>query len=297
MIKVNVGVPVSRMQDRGWWARLWSHTLYWQEQGIRIQPMVGGAAMPDQAKNIIVEGIPGIRMNGKNDTLTHENRNAIAKENDESDAEWLFFIDDDTVPPREALPRLLALEKKFVGGVYYHRDDRALPLIYNRAPNGMYAPIVSFERGALMPVDAMGLGCALIHRDVFVAIRENYRQMRRKRGSFFIFHKDDFRKAKLPGFFQDQPTIYDNGREMFLIEPVHDMEGEFDDRPFMYFDMESGRTEDIGFCERAQRCGFEIWADTSIECSHLGVEDHDGSRFRTSRNRALITGTKFEERA
>ncbi len=289
--KVAVAVPVARAQEFTWWHPLVVRCLQWERQGIELDVIVGRAAMPDMSKNIIAGGA----MNGNNGRLTHENRNDIIPKFEESGAEWLLFIDDDTPPVLDLLPRLLALDKPFVGGVYYHRDDRAAPLIYRRTDSGMYAPLVNFEKGALMPVDAMGLGCALIHKSVFEKIRENYRLMRRKRGSFFIMHQDDFRRAKMPRFLADQPTIYDDGRQMWMAEPVHDAEAEFSDRPFPYFDMESGRTEDIGFCERAQRVGFEIWVDTTLECKHNGVHGFGSERFDELRDEALVAGVRLEE--
>jgi hypothetical protein len=209
--------------------------------------------------------------NGRNGNITSENRNkVIAQLSPES--EYLFFIDDDTVPPVDALDRLLAHQHPFVTGTYYHRNSPHLPLVYERSAVGLYDQVMDFEQGAIFQGEqyATGLGCALIHKSVFKAIREQFIQLQRPNGSRFLVHQDDLREGRFPSrLVPGTQEVLDNGDQMILVMQVKRVLPQWENQfPFPYFEMEHGRTEDFGFCERAARCGFFPRIDTGIKCDH-----------------------------
>lgn len=281
---VDVAVPVSGHQSSYWWGPLMERYAAWREH-IPGRLITTGAAMPDHTKNMAIEAMQV----GKNAGLTSYNRNELVKR---FTSEWILFIDHDTLPPADALPRLLALQKPIVGGVYYSRNSPHYPLLYRRQPNGLYKTITDFERGALVEVDATGMGCTLIHRDVFVDIMQNYTRLQRANGSTFLVHNDDLDTRALPSRFRtDQPTVYGDERGLMYVEPVRvlppHLEEQFD---FPFFTMEHGRTEDFDFCEKAKRVGYRIYVDTSVECDHWQQIAIEGQHFRHLRTEAKIGG-------
>jgi hypothetical protein len=41
-------------------------------------------------------------------------------------------------------------------------------------------------------------------------------------------------------------------------------------KPFAFFILKDGRTEDMGFFEIAKRAGHQLWCDTGVEVGHVG---------------------------
>jgi len=84
--------------------------------------------------------------------------------------EWVFFVDDDCIIPRNALVKLISDNEKVVGGMYYRKylPIESVPMI---EVNGIPAIVENYEIGDLYP-DCLVLpsGCTLIHRSVIEAI-------------------------------------------------------------------------------------------------------------------------------
>ncbi len=82
--------------------------------------------------------------------------------------EWLFFLDSDVVPPRDAILRLMAHNKPLVSGVYFRRSPpHGVPVMMK--PVGQW--ITNFPPNSLIEVDVVGAGCLLIHRTLLEAIQ------------------------------------------------------------------------------------------------------------------------------
>jgi len=95
-------------------------------------------------------------------------RNHCAEEFLKSDFDYLLFIDDDTVPPLDAIDRLLQPQVKAIIGVTrtMKTDDgtmRPVPVVMKRVPEGL----THYQGKGIEQVDAGGLSCALLHKDVF----------------------------------------------------------------------------------------------------------------------------------
>jgi hypothetical protein len=80
--------------------------------------------------------------------------------------EWLFFLDDDVIPPADAIHRLLAHKKPIVSGLYYRRASPIYPVMLRELPDGGTKWVTEFKAPDLLEVDYVGAGCLLIHRDV-----------------------------------------------------------------------------------------------------------------------------------
>ena len=172
---VDVGVACSANQTPQWWEPL-TATLLREDRtdDIEIHNIVAvGSAMPDHNKNRVIELYrqgDSIPRQSKTDT----NRNKIANIDFlTGGADWLWFIDDDTPPPHNALSQLLEKRCSFIAGAYFDLGaDSHHPIAYIREGKyGWYMPVQGYADGALMQVDSVGMGCTLIHKSVFEKIQ------------------------------------------------------------------------------------------------------------------------------
>lgn len=80
-----------------------------------------------------------------------------------SSFEWLFFLDSDVIPPRDAILRLLAHKQPFISGVYARRSPPVGVPVMLRGHNW----ITEYPANSIIEVDLVGAGCLLMHRTVF----------------------------------------------------------------------------------------------------------------------------------
>jgi hypothetical protein len=205
------------------------------------------------------------------------NRNLIVEDFLKTDAEWLFWIDADTIVPIGSLNRLLAMGKTLASGVYYGKNPPHPPIAYYKY-NGAFIPIdkqTRWEKGEIIPVDAAGLGCMLTHRSVYEDIREHFQVLQQAGGSLTAVHDDDIVGAITAGQVHRNDEKVINGRQRRrLIPPT------IENWHFPYFALEHGRTEDLWFFDMAARVGHKAWLDTSIEALHLRTEPFTGKMYR-----------------
>jgi hypothetical protein len=267
---VDIGVACSGGQVSTWWNKIMSMLLYTDrsELGIQIGRIHAiSSALPDHNKNNMITK--------KRNQLTDMNRNEISGGFLDGNADWLMQIDDDTVPPQDAIIRLLKSQREFISGLYFNTHPPFNPIAYYRHKNGLYNPVYDYPKGLLAQVDSVGMGCSLIHRSVFTKIRDAHDVYIRPDGSYFAFPKDRVKGKKLTGIADKKAVI----RDSELIIPVR-LVDEDDTRVFPFYMMEYGRTEDHWFCELAANVGIKPWLDATVEClhikpNHFGVENYD----------------------
>ena len=92
-------------------------------------------------------------------------RHNIVLKCNEAAVDYLFWLDDDVLPPADALVRLLAHQKQFVSGLYFAREFPHRPQIYERVGTA-FQTMHSYEEG-LVEVGAVGHGCCLVHKTVY----------------------------------------------------------------------------------------------------------------------------------
>lgn len=97
-----------------------------------------------------------------------EARNEIVRSALRDGVEWLFFMDYDVAPPPNALIKLLNLKTDIAAGVYHAKQVPSYPLILVK---GHPYAFEDYEVGDLIKVDGVGMGCTLIHMDVFRKIQ------------------------------------------------------------------------------------------------------------------------------
>lgn len=113
-----------------------------------------------------------------------------------ADTPWLLMIDSDEQLDLAGFDKLIATahdtERPIVSGLYFAAWPGDLypspvPTIYDRIEGSRYKPIYDYEPNAVIPIDAAGTGCLLIHRSVLERMRENASQ---HEGANYCFFRD-----------------------------------------------------------------------------------------------------------
>lgn len=271
--RVMFAVAANKWQHPEWW------THFAEQYGMAmvdpnievIGALVKSQALPDDNKNHAVGKALSL-LGPRRDSLTDTNRNAAVEDALDAGADWIYWHDDDTVHPLGALKRLLAVGQPFVSGVYYLKQPPCNPVAYRRREDGSYYPVVDFRRGELLTVDSVGMGCALIHREVYEAIREAHYVYQRANFSLCPVRTTDVEHVDVRAFKQIERLA---GKVVgdYRIEPMRKLsDEEIDAHPlgWPYYAMEYARTEDHHFCELAAAVGYKPALDTSINCQHWG---------------------------
>jgi hypothetical protein len=130
-------------------------------------------------KEIHKAGLPVVKgpwLEGARDRIV-ASRNVLRQKVLDEGYDWYFSLEQDVIPPPDALARLLAHNKGVVSGVYtkiYHLLDngkevgqREKPLLMN-IHNGQFQQMEmsDLEPPRLAPILASGLGCILMHRTI-----------------------------------------------------------------------------------------------------------------------------------
>jgi glycosyltransferase involved in cell wall biosynthesis len=107
-------------------------------------------------------------------------RNKCVEEFLRQDYDYLFFVDADTVPPPDAIQKLLAADKKIISGVTCNLklcEDgllRPAPMVMRYAdpknPDEGLVPIV--KPSGVEEVDGFGMSCCMIHKSAFEGMEE-----------------------------------------------------------------------------------------------------------------------------
>jgi len=300
--KVDVGIPCSASQHPTWWSSLLGNLLQETQRGIELgQIMAVSSALPDHNKNAMIGGSINVELNEtkKRNELTDSNRAAISRRfltGDEDagwKADWIFWIDDDTVIPEKALTSLLEREKDFIAGLYFNANPPKNPIAYVRNKEGIgYHALYDYPTGSLIQVDSVGMGCTLIHRSVFEKIMAAHRIYTRPNGSCIAIHKDKIKELT----FGPKLSSLLNGEEEALIDGYYVVRAKDPDpddtRAWPFYAMEYGRTEDHHFCEMAAAVGVRPWVDTTITCGHIKPQSVGYQDYKEYLNAGKGSGTR-----
>lgn len=111
-------------------------------------------------------------------------------------SDWLLMIDSDEKIDVETFDKLISAahhtERPVLAGLVFAAFNSVdiypepVPSIY-RAVEGGYSAIVTFPPDEVIPVDAAGTGCLLIHRSVLEAIRDNSASSEHEAGKWCWF--------------------------------------------------------------------------------------------------------------
>lgn len=257
--KVALGVVSYGGQDPIWWRQMIDFVGMWDHDKLEY----GG---------LFHSGV----------STTDINRNNVAHEFMKSDSDWLFWIDADNPPPIGAIERLMEPGHKLISGLYYggQIDKEMQPIAYVVNPKGGYHTLKQvkplWNKGEILPVDAVGNGCFLNHRSVFQDILDNYQVFQRLTGGKACVHKDNV-KGKVPEEMIKHPYSR-QVRKGILYDPI--IQYDMTDTHFPFYMCQYGRTEDYTFCEMARELGHMIWVDTFVEVGHVKAFPFGGKEYR-----------------
>lgn len=249
---VCLGVACNKYQPPGFWVPLVADSyrishFTWSQHGITEQKR------PESLTRLV----------GPRGALTDANRNRIAKYFlEETDCDYLLQMDDDVRldrPLGAVLETLLGHGAPIISGIYYRGSDPFGPIafVYAKKENGPrsgYVSLIDWEPDSMIRVDAVGMGCTLIHRDVFEKMQEEFVIVENWRGELRWEHPRNLEKNTAP---TDR------------VLTIEEMKEEMDDAMLPFYALSYSRTEDFYFCENAKELGYDIWLDTSIEADHL----------------------------
>lgn len=102
-------------------------------------------------------------------------RNTLVQKMQETNCDWVFFLDSDVLCPGDTIQRLLSHRLPIVSGLYYTRHSPINPAMWRDAGDkAHFLPINDFQIGTLIEADVIGMGCCLIHRSVFDKLQKPY---------------------------------------------------------------------------------------------------------------------------
>ncbi len=140
-------------------------------------------------------------------------RNFIVKEFLNSEANYLFWVDDDVIPPPETLRRLLSRDKDLIGPVCFSskRDDNTgllhpYPIVLRLNNDDEYEITDTTQEGEVVEIDSLGGGCVLIKRGVYENIDPPW----------YSFSFDDFGVMSRSADFNFFRLAQENGFKVFV---------------------------------------------------------------------------------
>lgn len=194
----------------------------------------------------------------------------------------ILFIDDDIVPQPDYLVRMLRHEKDIVGALCTRRTDPPVPNARDfdeKTQN--FQQWRDFERkvdlaleGKLSPEEcllpkAVGTGMMLISRKAIERIGEYWINYEYEREVYQA--PEEVLKDKIV----NRRAYYEQHKDAFWFK--------FLDHP-----LGSGEYgEDISFCWKARKCGFEVYTDISLTPGHMGEYEYSITDYLPFRDREL----------
>lgn len=90
--------------------------------------------------------------------------------------EYIFFVDDDVLPPPNAIVKLYEHKKDFITGLYFARQRPHYPQIHTLTKDDERRcdSVIDYPKDKLIEVDACAAGCMLIKRKVFEKLKQPY---------------------------------------------------------------------------------------------------------------------------
>src|SRR3972149_3190756 len=84
-------------------------------------------------------------------------------------ANYIYWLDDDVIPPPDAFLKMFRHRVDIMNGVYWSKSNPPMPLIFR---NHFEGPYWDWHVGDLLEVDACGSGLTLVKTDVYRKIKE-----------------------------------------------------------------------------------------------------------------------------
>lgn len=224
------------------------------------------------------------------DAFVPHTRNSIGTAFLKSDLEWLLMVDDDMLLPVgstevfrahtgfdfpekfmawNALDRLMSHGKTLVGALYFGRQSKNDPAVFNEAAGNKQ--INDFLRRG--PVDELrqtrwvGTGCMLIHRKVFEDIEKKFPRLARKNGN-----EGNWFTSTEAGLLERLEALRDRflGKRLGGEEAYELLAGLEKSLALAKQENTLGLGEDVSFCLRAAEAGHPAFVDLGLRVGHIG---------------------------
>lgn len=202
----------------------------------------------------------------------------------QNNVDWLFFLDDDVVPPPDTIMKMVQLWRsdpkyKIISGVYWSKSDPPVPLIFRGNLQGSFWDWTTQD---LIKADGAGAGCLFIDAGLL-------RKMPKPWFSCNYFFEDprgiyDLKKWELHnrlgeelmrGKAEADPKVIKKLQDEMidLAEQINKVKaGEFDPNLLKNRKNDFQTTEDLYFFRKAKELFGEeegqLWIDCSIQCWH-----------------------------
>ena len=155
------------------------------------------------ARHFAINHIGKIGASGISDrSYTHSSQNQLVDDFlADKTLTHLFMTEMDMILPPDTIIKLIDLDKPVAAGIYFLRNGRGQPCLYqkvltSKANPWVHSPVTAFPMTEPFRVDNPGLGCVLFQRDVFAKLEEPYFDLKAKNyGSDMYF----FSKVKWAG--------------------------------------------------------------------------------------------------
>ena len=132
-------------------------------------------------------------------------RNILREYAIKKDYGYLLSLEQDVIPPRDIIERLLRYNKKVIAGVYfavnfYQGKHQLLPLIWvdfdEKNKKMFYVDKIRLWSNKLIKIATCGLGCILIHKDILKKFKFRF-DSNYKEGFDDMFFCKDLRENKI----------------------------------------------------------------------------------------------------
>lgn len=207
-------------------------------------------------------------------SVIHWSRNWLIAELIKTGRPWthVLFIDDDIVPPEDALIKMLAAKKDIVAALCTRRTDPPIPNIRDYdEKSGSYREIWAWKKNAVVEVGAAGTGMMLISREALNKVGDAFWRCAYERDIYGMPEEKalQIQEARLK-LFDETANAY-----WFRFLPC----------PAGTFEM----GEDVSFCHVARAyCGIPTYCDTSIQPGHIGSYVYSIQDFLPHQKLALL---------
>lgn len=135
----------------------------------------------DKLKNKDLPVVKGEYFEGAKDRIIHS-RNILREHVLKNNYDYFFSLEQDVIPPKDVIERLLNHDKKVISGVYFNfqivnNERKPSPMLWERIDengNLVYLEEEKIFTPQLLKIAACGLGCILIHKDILEKIKFRY---------------------------------------------------------------------------------------------------------------------------
>ena len=176
MTKVLVGCPTSDRKKYCFKEYLESiKTLSYSDYDI----LIVDNSESDEYYNEIKKHLPVVKSKfyeNARDSIV-ESRNIIRQKVLDEGYDYFLSLEQDVIPPRDIIEKLLKTNKKVISGLYFYIvKNELMPMawIHHDEKHAVRLKFEDVKKDKLMEVVTAGLGCVLIHRDVLEKVKFRY---------------------------------------------------------------------------------------------------------------------------